>query len=127
MRSPLPTIDFNKTPNAAEKADDLNAGVEHGHYSSALCHLANISYRLGERVPFNGKTLGDNREVVETFNNLQENLRVVGVRLEQTSYQLGRTLTIDRAGERFIGEGAQAANQMRTRQYRQPFVLPEKV
>src|SRR5439155_1103053 len=29
---------------------DCNAGPEHRHYSSALCHLANISYRLGERV-----------------------------------------------------------------------------
>src|SRR5439155_99339 len=84
--------------------EDLNAGVEHGHYSSALCHMANISYRLGESVPFNGKTnrLGDNHEVVETFRNLQENLRGVGVRLEDTNYQLGRTLSVDPAGERFV-------------------------
>ena len=32
---------------------DLNADILEGHYSSRLCHLANISYRLGEQVPFN--------------------------------------------------------------------------
>src|SRR3990172_6959720 len=65
----------------SRKADELNAHVQHGHFSAALCHLANISYRLGESVPFSQqqKSLGDNREVVETFANLQENLAGEGV------------------------------------------------
>jgi len=109
--------------------EDLNADVEHGHYSSALCHLANISYRLGEKVPFNGKAkaLGDNKEVVQTFMNLQENLTGVGVKLEDTAYQLGRVLSFDSHGEQFTGEGAKQANAMLTRRYRTPFVVPEKV
>jgi len=92
-------------------------------------HAANISYRLGEKVPFNGKTqkLGDNREVVETFKNLQENLKGVGVRLEETNYQLGRTLTMDAKNECFVGDGAEKANAFLTRAYRKPFVVPEKV
>jgi predicted dehydrogenase len=111
------------------KVEDLNADVEIGHLSSALCHLANISYRLGERVPFNGKskTLGDNREVVETFLNLQQNIKGVGVKLEETTYQLGRVLAIDPKRERFTGEGAAAANELLTRRYRKPFVVPDKV
>ena len=40
-----------------------------------------------------------------TFMNLQENLKGVGVRLDETTYQLGRTLTVDPANERFVGEG----------------------
>jgi predicted dehydrogenase len=108
---------------------DLNADVEHGHYSSALCHLANISYRLGEKVPFNGKakTLGDNREVVQTITNIQENLKGVGVKLQETSYQLGQVLTFDPKSERFAGEGAERANALLARRYRKPFVVPEKV
>jgi hypothetical protein len=113
----------------SRKVSDLNAPVEHGHYSSALCHLANISYRLGEKVPFNGRTksLGDNREVVETFTNLQENLKAVGVRLEESTYQLGRTLAVDPKGEHFVGEGARQANPMLTRPYRKPFAVPQEV
>ena len=37
----------------ARKQADLNAEVEEGHYSSALVHLANISYRLGRSLDFN--------------------------------------------------------------------------
>ena len=35
----------------SRKPEDLNANAETAHYSAALCHLANISYRLGEQVP----------------------------------------------------------------------------
>src|SRR4030095_15798577 len=70
----------------SRRVEDLNADVEHGHYSSALCHLANISYRLGQKVPFNRKaqTLGDNREVVQTFEILRQSIQAVGVKLEET-------------------------------------------
>jgi hypothetical protein len=113
----------------SREVEDCNADVELGHFSCAVMHAANISYRLGEKVPFNGKTqkLGDNREVVETFKNLQENLKGVGVRLEETNYQLGRTLTMDAKNECFVGDGAEKANAFLTRAYRKPFVVPEKV
>jgi hypothetical protein len=136
---PLAQFDVKVTPGGAwgsflhavrtRNAEDLNATAEHGHYSSALCHLANISYRLGEKVPFNGKQekLGDNREVVATFKNLQENLQGTGVRLDETTYQLGRTLSVDGETERFTGEGSEAANLLLSREYRAPFIVPEKV
>ena len=34
----------------------LNGEIEEGHISSAYCHLANISYRLGSEVPFDKPT-----------------------------------------------------------------------
>jgi hypothetical protein len=113
----------------SRKVEDLNADVEVAHYSAALCHLPNISYRLGEKVPFDKKTgrLGDNREVVETFENLRQNLKAVGVKLEESEYTLGKVLTFDPKEERFTGEGAQAANPLLTRVYRKPFVVPEKI
>jgi predicted dehydrogenase len=113
----------------SRKVEDLNADVEIAHYSAALCHLPNISYRLGEKVPFDKKTgrLGDNREVVETFENLRQNLKAVGVKLEETEYTLGKVLTMDPKEERFTGEGAEKANALLTRTYRKPFVVPEKV
>jgi predicted dehydrogenase len=113
----------------SRKAEDLNADAEIAHYSAALCHLPNISYRLGEKVPFDKKTgrLGDNREVVETFENLRQNLKAVGVKLEETEYTLGKVLTMDPKEERFTGEGSEKANALLTRAYRKPFVVPDKV
>jgi predicted dehydrogenase len=136
---PLAKFDVQVTPGGAwgsflhavrsRKVEDLNADVEHGHYSSALCHLANISYRLGEKVPFNRKAqrLGDNHEVVQTFQNLKENVGAVGVKLEETSYQLGQVLQFDSKAERFVGDGAKQANGFLTRDYRKPYAVPSKV
>jgi predicted dehydrogenase len=113
----------------SRKVADLNADVEIGHYSAALCHLANISYRLGAPVPFSGssKALGDNKEVVQTFQNIQENLTGTGIKLAETTYQLGKTLTFDPKQERFTGEGAREADALLTRTYRPPFVVPERI
>lgn len=38
------------------KTSDLNAPIEEGHYSAVLCHLANISYRLGRSLEFDPRT-----------------------------------------------------------------------
>ncbi len=107
---------------------DLNADVEEGHYSSALCHLANISYRLGEEVPYDKSraAIGDNRQVVETFENLAENLgQAAQLKLQDIRYRLGRLLQLDPATERFVNDAQ--ANELLTRPYRPPFVVPEKV
>ena len=39
----------------SRKRDDLSADIEQGHMSSALCHLANIAYRLDRTVNFDPK------------------------------------------------------------------------
>lgn len=113
----------------SRKVEDCNADVETGHRSCCLIHAANASYRLGEAVAFDGKSprLGDNAEVVETFKNLTENLTGVGVKLAETTYRLGRTLTLDPMTERFVGDGAESANAYGVRSYRPPFVIPGKV
>jgi predicted dehydrogenase len=113
----------------SRKPEDNNANAEVAHYSSALCHLANISYRLGQSVPYSkaAAALGDNKQVVAAFDNIRDNLKAVGMNLEETNYMLGRTLAFDAAAERFVGEGAEAANPMLRRPYRAPFVVPEQV
>ena len=111
----------------SRKVEDLNADVLEGHYSSALCHLSNISYRLGKPARFDGNTkaLGGNKQVVEAFEMVQENVRTVGVKLEESTYQLGRTLEFDPKSEKFIGD--KKADQLLTRNYRKPFIVPEKI
>jgi predicted dehydrogenase len=106
---------------------DLNADIMEGHYSSALCHLANISYRLGEPAPFNKKTkaFGDNKDAYETIARTEEHLRSNGLVLDGKTYQLGRQLNFDAKSEKFVDDSQ--ANALLTRNYRAPFVVPEKV
>jgi hypothetical protein len=111
----------------SRKPEDNNANAEVAHYSAALCHLANISYRLGQPVAFDKqqKSLGDNKQVVEAFEALRDNLKAVKIKLEETTYQLGPTLEFDPKAEKFVNNDA--ANALLTRNYRAPFVVPETV
>ena len=40
----------------SRKADGLKAPIEDGHLSTTLCHLGNISYRVGRSLKFDGAT-----------------------------------------------------------------------
>jgi hypothetical protein len=67
----------------SRKISDLNADVEHGHYSSALCHLGNIAYRVGEQTKFTDTppttTIGDNQQAAvdryEVLNHRKKQAR----------------------------------------------------
>ena len=112
----------------SRQQSDLNADILEGHYSSALCHLANMSYRLGEKVPFNPQTkaFGDDKEAYETLARMEEHLsKTNGLKLEEMKYMLGRKLEVDAQNETIVGDDA--ANQMLTRQYRKPFIVPDKL
>ena len=67
----------------SRKVADLHCDVEVGHLSAALCHMANISYRVERKLRFDLQT--------ETF------------------------------------PGDDEANKMLTRNYREPYVVPDKV
>jgi hypothetical protein len=40
----------------SRRREDLNAEIEEGHLSSALCHLANMAYRTGRTLNFDPAT-----------------------------------------------------------------------
>jgi hypothetical protein len=113
----------------SRKPEDNNADAETAHYSAALCHLANASFRLGEPQPFGmqSKSLGDNKEIVSSFDNIRENLKAVDVKLDDATYTVGPKLTFDPKSEKFTGERAEEANRLITREYRAPFVVPKEV
>jgi predicted dehydrogenase len=111
----------------SRKVEDLNAYIVEGHYSAALCHLANVSYRLGQDVPYSAETkaFGDNKAAAETLERMNDHLKDNGLKIEELTYRVGRTLKFDPAGEKFVDDSE--ANSMLTRNYRAPFVVPEKV
>ena len=67
----------------SRKREDLHCEIEQGHLSTSLCHLANISYRVGRKLDFDPDT--------ETF------------------------------------PGDDEANALLTREYREPYVVPDEV
>lgn len=110
------------------RTTDGNADVEVGHYSAGLCHLGNISYRVGSESPARSTPstlLGSNRQVRESYQAILDNLAGTGVRLDETTLRVGRPLRFDRQRERFIGD--EDANALLTRPPRPPFVVPETV
>jgi len=111
----------------SRKHTDLYADIEEGHLSSALCHLGNISYRLGALQRFNEKTkaFGDNKEAYETYGRFEEHLAANGLQLQDAYYRLGRELEIDSKRET-CGKDREA-NALLTREYREGFVVPKKI
>jgi predicted dehydrogenase len=107
------------------KASDLNGEILEGHLSSALCHLANVSYRLGSDAPFNkkAKAFGDDKDAAEAMERTADHLKENKVPLDGTTYRVGRRLTVDVKKETFVGD--KEADALLTREYRKPFVMPK--
>src|SRR3989475_7260048 len=105
----------------------LKADILEGHLSSALCHTGNISYRLGQQAnpdEIRERIKGE-KEALETFERMAEHLAANGVDLTKTKATLGVGLKMDPRKEQFLGNAE--ANKLLTRDYRKPFVVPEKV
>jgi len=113
----------------SRKVSDLHADIAEGHLSSALCHLGNISHRIGKEASRDKvmEAIKGNKEMVDSFERFQEHLLVNGVDVKATPRILGPWLEIDTDNERFIGDFHEEANKLLRRQYREPFVVPEQV
>jgi len=113
----------------SRKVSDLNADVEVGHFSAALCHMGNISYRLGKNMPADEikNTIGENVELMDSFNRMVEHLKANEVDLEKEQITMGPMLTMDTEKEQFVGEHSELANLLIKRNYREPFVVPDEV
>jgi hypothetical protein len=111
----------------SRKRDELHAEILQGHLSSALCHTGNISYRVGRHYKpdeIRERIKGD-AAAMETFNRMAEHLGRNDVNLSETEATLGAFLEMDPETERFTND--EQANFLLTRNYRQPFVVPEIV
>ena len=109
----------------SRKYEDLNGEILQGHLSSALCHVGNISYRLGTPVAASeiSTALAGDKEALETLDRFQLHLLDNKVSPDSTKIALGPKLTL--AGtEEFSGPHAAEANKFLTREYRAPYIVP---
>ena len=113
----------------SRKVEDLNADIEVGHISAALCHMGNISYRTGKYTSGEEikSTIGDNTELMDSFNRMFEHLQANEIDFEKEPITMGPMLTMDPKTERFAGEYSEWANMYVKRNYREPFVVPDVV
>lgn len=111
----------------SRKKEDLNADILEGHLSSALCHLGNISVRLGEQVEAGEiftrlKTLPAATVTGETLERVIKHLSENNLGAD-TMLSMGRHLTIDPVKEVFTGSGSSEANPHLFREYRKGFEI----
>jgi predicted dehydrogenase len=111
----------------SRKAADLHADIAEGHTSAALCHTGNISYRLRKKLSPAAMldSVKGNSDLAESLGRMEAHLGTNIVDLYQTPLVMGAVLKMNPGTERFTNH--HEANQLLTREYRKPFVVPEKV
>jgi predicted dehydrogenase len=111
----------------SRKVSDLNADILEGHLSAAISHQANISYQLGSKKSPEAvrDAVRNDKAVAEALGRMEEHLTANLVDLKNTTLTLGPVLEANPATERFTN--SDAANKLLTREYRAPYIVPEKV
>jgi predicted dehydrogenase len=111
----------------SRKVEDLRADVEQGHVSSAMCHLGNVSHRLGAATGTAevAKAMAFHVDAQEAGERMRQHLAANGVDLDKTPLQLGAWLRVDPATGRVDGD--ERTQQLCRKDYRAGFVVPEKV
>jgi predicted dehydrogenase len=107
----------------SRRHEDLHLDIEDGHLSSALAHLGNVSWALGEVVsPGTRPRLAVNdKHVADSFDTFTAHLGENEVDFAKTPLKLGRELTIDPKTEKSTDP---EANRLFTREYRKGYELP---
>jgi predicted dehydrogenase len=114
----------------SRKPSDLNCEVLEGHLSAALCHLANISYKLGkeETLDRDVAALTGYKPAAEALERMKEHLKANDVDLAKAVGRVGPRLTFDPKAEKFTGGGdVAAANKLLFDDYRKGFDITEAV
>jgi hypothetical protein len=109
----------------AGRRDILNAEVLEGHLSTAVCHVGNISYRLGKQASTKEMQAAVRGEPLfaEMFDRLLEHLKAHEIDPDARTATLGPWLDIDPSNERF--KDNEEANRLVRGFYRKPYLVPD--
>jgi predicted dehydrogenase len=106
------------------KREDLRCDILEGHISTSVCHVGNISYRVGKKasVAEVRRQIGDLPVFQKMFDDYAAHLKAHAIDPDETT--LGPWLAYDGKSERFQDAPPQA-NLLVKGTYREPFVMPE--
>jgi predicted dehydrogenase len=130
LKEPLPNHYHNWLQAiAANDTASVKGPILEGHVSTSLCHLANVSYRLGEHMA--GAEIRDrlqaeqgSERMIEALERVQHHLQDNHIDVEKTHpLFLGPLLNVDPAQERFVDNDL--ADELLRREYRAPFEVPD--
>lgn len=114
----------------SRKPSDLKAEVEDIHLSSAWCHLANISYRLGQKYVREQaeSAVKDFQPWNDVIGDFHEHLKRNELDDSTLDIKIGPMLEIDATKETFTGATATSeALALLTREYRKGYEVPQQV
>jgi predicted dehydrogenase len=113
---------------AAGDSSRLNAEIQEGHLSSALCHMGGISQQLGKPAPMREimERISSNDLLANSVDRMAGHLRANGVDIDSRDgiVSLGPWLELDPATEKFTNHDA--ANELRARtKQRDGYAVPD--
>jgi hypothetical protein len=113
----------------SRKRSELTAEAEVGHVSAACSHMANISHRLGKTAAPSAirERMNAQPELMDALERCEKYLHANGVDLNRAPAVLGPWVTWDGEEHKFVGEFAEAANQLDQGVYRKGFEVPRLV
>jgi hypothetical protein len=113
----------------SRKEEDIKTPILQGHLSACLCHMGNISYRVGKEASYEeiNDLFKKDYEIKDALERVNKHLGANGLDLKKMPVILGPWLNMDSGTERFTGEYAGKANKYISREYREPFVIRDQV
>jgi hypothetical protein len=110
---------------ASRNPDDLNAEVQEGHLSSALCHTGGVSHQLGKKASADEirEAIKSDPLFTDSFERMVGHLWANGIDADEPVLTLGASLEMDQNAESFTN--MDEANALVRREDRAPFTVPE--
>ncbi|MEE4215866.1 MAG: Gfo/Idh/MocA family oxidoreductase, partial [Bacteroidales bacterium] len=90
----------------SRKEEDIKTPIINGHLSASLCHMGNISYRVGKEASYEEvhDQFEKDYEVLDALERTKDHLTANGLNMKQLPVVLGPWLNMDSKQERFTGD-----------------------